>query len=99
MVWISHSSSLILGEFSVKNLVRFGVVRYNSIFCCYLLKFSPLNFSGFFTSETDIGIVVGITGTYATIGVATWADAIGTTLLDSESIFLQICKKICQIFF
>ena len=83
MTRISHSSSLCLGASSVKNLVKFKVVRWNNIFHCYLLKLSLLNFSSFSLGETEIDIEVGITGFWAIIGVAIWANAVGTTFLES----------------
>ena len=40
----------------------------------------------FFPGETDIEKVVGITGDYATVGVDTWADAVGTIVSEPPSL-------------
>ena len=93
MTWITRSSSLSLGVSSVKNHVRFKGVRQNTIFCCHILKLSPLNLSSFSSTETEIDTTIGIIGAWAIVGVATWADVVGTTLLASESISMQDCRK------
>ena len=61
--------------------------------------FSPLNFFDFSPSKTKIGTTVGIIGTYATVEIATWADTIGTNLLELESTSLQNCRKCVNFMF
>ena len=57
------------------------------------MKLSPLNFSGFSPSEREIGTLVGITSACAIVGVATWADVVGTIMSKPESIYLQNCRQ------
>ena len=46
-----------------------------------------------------MGITLDITGACATVGIATWADADGTTLFESKSISLQNCRKFVNFLF
>ena len=61
--------------------------------------FSSLNFFDFSPSETKISTIVGIIDTYATVGIATWADTIGTNLLELESTSFQNCRKCANFMF
>ena len=49
--------------------------------------------------STEIDTKVGINGTCVIVGIATWADAGGTTLLESESISKQDCIKCVNFLF